>query len=459
MAIRAGGIGSGLDIEGLVAQLVAAEAEPVNARLNVKENELQSELSAYGTLKSALTSFQSSVTSLEGSTAFQVYNATSSNDSTFTVTAGSTAAAGNYDIEVTQLAQVAKVRSADFTDSDEVIGTGTLDITLDTDTFQITIDGTNNTLANIRDAINAASDNPGVTASLITVDTGTQLLLTSNQTGASNTITVAAVDDDGLDGFDLTRLDTASLVTVQPPLSAIIEVDSQVVTRDSNTFSDVISGVTFNLAQADPGTIETLTVATDITAMKEKVEGFVTSYNVLVGIMKGLSNYDVSTGVASALNGDSIVRGIQSQLRQTLFSGVSGGAFSNLTELGITLDDTGSLVSDSAVLNDKLTNNLADVEQFFTSETEGLAQAFTTALSGYQDADGILDFRTESIQSRLDGIDDDRDTLTRRMDGLEARLRSQFIAMDILVAQLQSVGSFLTSQLANLPEPNSINRN
>ena len=459
MAIRAGGIGSGLDIEGLVAQLVAAEAEPVNARLNVKENELQSELSAYGTLKSALTSFQSSVTSLEGSTAFQVYNATSSNDSTFTVTAGSTAAAGNYDIEVTQLAQVAKIRSADFTDSDEVIGTGTLDITLGVDTFQITIDGTNNTLANIRDEINAASDNPGVTASLITVDTGTQLLLTSNQTGASNTITVAAVDDDGLDGFDLTRLDTANLVTVQPPLSAIIEVDSQVVTRDSNTFSDVISGVTFNLAQADPGTIETLTVATDITAMKEKVEGFVSSYNVLVGIMKGLSNYDVSTGVSSALNGDSIVRGIQSQLRQTLFSGVSGGAFSNLTELGITLDDTGSLVTDSVVLNDKLTNNLADVEQFFTSETEGLAQAFTTALSGYQDADGILDFRTDSIQSRLDGIDDDRDTLTRRMDGLEARLRSQFIAMDILVAQLQSVGSFLTSQLANLPEPNSINRN
>jgi len=459
MAIRAGGIGSGLDIEGLVAQLVAAEAEPANARLNVKENELQSELSAYGTLKSALTTFQTSVTSLEGSTAFQVYNATSSNNETFTVTAGSTAAAGNYDIEVTQLAQVAKIRSADFTDSDEVIGTGTLDITLGVDTFQITIDGTNNTLANIRDEINAASDNPGVTASLITVDSGTQLLLTSNQTGASNTITVAAVDDDGVDGFDLTRLDSASLVTVQPPLSAIIELDSQTVTRDSNTFSDVISGVTFNLAQADPGTVETLTVSSDITAMKEKIESFVSNYNVLVGIMKGLSNYDVSTGVASALNGDSIVRGIQSQLRQTLFTGVSGGAFSNLTELGITLDDTGSLVTDSAELNDKLTNNLADVEQFFTSETEGLAQAFTTALSGYQDADGILDFRTESIQSRLDDVDDDRDTLTRRMAGLEARLRTQFIAMDILVSQLQSVGSFLTNQLANLPEPNSVNRN
>lgn len=459
MAIRAGGIGSGLDIESLVAQLVAAEAEPVNARLNVKENDLQSELSAYGTLKSALTTFQTSVTNLEGTSAFQVYNATSSNDSTFTATAGSTAAAGNYDIEVTQLAQVAKIRSADFTDSNEVIGTGTLDITLGADTFQITIDGTNNTLANIRDAINAASDNPGVTASLITVDTGTQLLLTSNQTGATNTITVAAVDDDGVDGFDLTRLDSASLVTVQPPLSAIIEVDSQTVTRDSNVFSDVISGVTFNLAQADPGTVETLTVSTDITAMKEKIDSFVSNYNVLVGIMKGLSNYDVSTGVSGALNGDSIVRGIQSQLRQTLFSGVSGGEFSNLTELGITLDDTGSLVTDSTVLNEKLTNNLANVEQFFTSETEGLAQAFTTALSGYQDADGILDFRTESIQSRLDGIDDDRDTLTRRMAGLEARLRSQFIAMDILVAQLQSVGSFLTSQLANLPEPNSINRN
>lgn len=301
MAIRAGGIGSGLDIEGLVSQLVAAEAEPANFRLNVKEQDLEAELSAYGTLKAALTSFQTSVTKLEGTDAFQVYDAASSDTTLFTATASSSAAAGNYDIEVTQLAQVAKIRSADFTDSSEVIGTGTLDLTLGADTFQITIDNSNNTLSNIRDAINSASDNPGITASLITVDSGTQLILTSDETGSSNTITVAAVDDDGADGFDLTRLDSASLVSMQPPLDAIIELDSQTVTRDSNSFSDVISGVTFNLAKADPGTVETLTITTNTSAIKDNIESFVTNYNALTGVMKGLSNYDVDTGVAGAL--------------------------------------------------------------------------------------------------------------------------------------------------------------
>jgi flagellar hook-associated protein 2 len=458
MAIRAGGIGSGLDIESLVAQLVSAEAEPANFRLNVKEQGLEAELSAYGTLKGALTTFQTSVTKLEGTDAFQVYDATSSDTTLFTATASSSAAAGNYDIEVTQLAQVAKLRSADFTDSSEVIGTGTLDLTLGADTFQITIDGTNNTLSNIRDAINAASDNPGITASLITVDSGTQLVLTSDDTGSANTITVAAVDDDGADGFDLTRLDSASLVSLQPPLDAIIEVDSQTVTRDSNSFSDVISGVTFNLAKADPGTVETLTITTNTSSIKANIESFVTNYNVLTGVMKGLSNYDADTGVAGALNGDSIVRGIQTQLRQSLFGGATGGLFSTLNDLGISLDDTGSLTTDSSVLDEKLANNLSDVEQFFSSET-GLAQSFTTALSGYQDDDGILESRTDGIDSRLDDIDDDRDSLTRRMDALEARLRSQFIAMDLIVAQLSSVGTFLTGALASLPKPNSINSN
>ncbi|NOQ81704.1 MAG: flagellar filament capping protein FliD [Methylophaga sp.] len=458
MAITAGGIGSGLDIEGLVSQLVAAEAGPATTRFNAKEVSIESELSAFGTLKSALSTFQASVTKLEDAESFQVFTATSSNESLFTSSAASGAVAGNYDIEVLQLAEVDKLRSGDFTASTDVVGTGTLDISLGAESFQLTIDGTNNTLADIRDAINAASDNPGITASLINVDSGTQLVLTSKEVGASNTISVVATDDDGLDGFDLGRLDSASLVSLQSASDAIIKVDTQTVTRSSNTFSDVVAGVTFNLAQAEPGTIETLSVVTDTATIKEDLESFVTNYNTLVGVMKGLSNFDASTGVSGALNGDSVVRGIQNQLRQTLFSSISGGALSNLSELGINIDDTGSLEINDSVLDEKLASELSDVEQFFSSAT-GLAQSFTTALSGYVDDDGILDGRTDSLQNKLDDIDDDRETLIRRMASLESRLRAQFIAMDIIVAQLNSTSSFLTSQLANLPKPNSINSN
>ena len=457
MAITAAGTGSGIDIEGLVSQLVAAEAEPTNSRFNRRETRLEAELSALGTLKSALSTFLDSASELQDLDTFQAYSATSSNESLFTVNADSTAVPGSYAIEVQQLASAEKARSAFFAASDEVMGTGTLDISLGSDSFQLTIDGTNNTLTGIRDAINGAESNPGITASLINVDAGTQLILTSNDVGASNTIAVTAIDGDGSDGFDLMRLDSANL-TVESGLDAIIKVDSQTVTRNSNSFSDVIAGVTFNLAKAEPGTIETLTVATDQQEIIGDIKKFVDNFNALSGVMEGLSNFDAETGVAGALNGDSVIRGIQSRLRDTLFAGATGGVFANLSELGITLDDTGNLNVDDAELADKVSTNLVAVRDFFASET-GVGQNFTSALAGYEDNNGILESRQDSVQSRLDRIDDDRDTLARRMDSLESRLRAQFTAMDILVAQLQSTGNFLTSQLASLPRPNSLNNN
>ncbi len=454
MPITASGIGSGLDISSLVSQLVAAESEPANDRLNAKEITLGSELSAYGTLKSALATFQSSVTKLEDESAFQVYTATSSNSEVFTSTADDSAVAGKYNIEVMQIAQSDKVRSADFTASTEVVGTGTLDISLGATSFQLTIDSNNNTLEGIRDAINSASDNPGITATLINVDSGTQLILSSDQVGASNTINVAAVDDDAGDGFDLARLDSANLISLQTAQDAIIKVDTQTVTRDSNSFSDVISGVTFSLAKAQPGTIETLTVASDNASIKKDVESFVSNYNKLIGVMKGLSKYDETTKVSGALNGDSIIRGIQTKLRQVISTTVDGSAFSNLSELGITLGDGGSYVIDDAKLNSSLANDLNDVQTFFSS-TSGMAQNFTSALAGYVDSDGIIDSRSDGLQSRLDSIDDSRDQLVRRMAAYEARISLQFTAMDILVSQLQSTGDFLTQQLAGLASLNS----
>jgi flagellar hook-associated protein 2 len=452
MPIIAGGIGSGLDIGGLVSQLVAAEAEPVNARLNRQETNFGSELSAFGTLKSALSAFQTSVTNLEKASTFQVYTPTSSNESVFTASTDNTAVAGNYSIEVVQLAHAEKLRSIDFTTSSEVVGTGTLDISLGASTFQLTIDSSNNTLTGIRDAINAATNNPGISASLISVDTGTQLILTSNEVGASNNISITAVDDAPTDGFDLTRLDSANLLTLQSASDAIIKVDSQTVTRNSNSFSDVLSGVTFNLVSAQAGVQQTLSVVSDTQKIKNDIQSFVTNYNTLVGVMKGLSNYDISTKVASPLNGDSVVRGIEGSLRQARSSIVSG-AFSNLSSLGITLGKSGSLTIDDVALDANIANNLSDVKQFFSSPN-GMAQTFSSAISGYVDNNGIIDIRRDGLQSRLDGIDDKRTTLDRRMTALEARLNAQFTAMDILVAQLKSTGDFLTQQLKNLPTIN-----
>jgi len=465
MAITAGGIGSGLDIEGLVSQLVAAEGQPALFRLDTKEARLQADLSAFGSLKSALSTFQDSVAALNDLEAFQARKAISSNSELFSASADSTAVAASYDIEVIQLAEAEKRRSGNFADDAEVVGTGTLDITLGADTFQLTIDGTNNTLAGIRDAINDATENPGVAASIINVDDGVggtiaRLVLTSDTVGATNTIGIV-VDDDDLTDADtsgLSQLATANLTTIQAAQDAKIEVDGQTATRSSNGFSDVISGVTFDLAKAEVGTVETLTVELDTGSVKGKVNTFVAAYNSLADTMKSLAAFDADSGAAGALQGDATLRSVQSQIRQTLTTAVSGLDTGTLTEIGVTTDETGHLKVDSEQLDSVLSSDFTSISQLFASEN-GLANTLDTLLDNYIGTTGSLNTRTEGLQTRIGLMSDDRERLDRRLSALDARYRAQFTAMDVLVGQLQALGGYLTQQLANLPKPNSVNSN
>ncbi len=464
MAITAGGIGSGLDIKSLVDQLVAAEGQPATFRLNRKEANFQADLSAYGTLKSALSTFQDSVKALDDVDAFQGRKAISSNSKTFTASAGTTAVAGSYDIEVTQLAEATKLRSADFTSATEVVGTGTLDISLGLDSFQITVDASNQTLEGVRDAINAASDNPGVAASIINVDDGSggtvsRLILTSDKIGSANSISITAADDDlnNTDANGLSRLATANLTTIQAAQDAIIFVDQQQVTRGSNSFDDVISGVSFTLKKADVGTTETLKIELDKGSVKTKVNSFVDSYNALVEAMGTLASYDKDAGASGPLVGDSVLRGIKSQIRNQMTSAVAGLDFGTLSEIGVTTKDSGKLSLDSTKFDKVMESDFTAVSQLFASEN-GLAKSLNNVIEGYVKSGGILSSRTEGLQTRISSLSDDREQLNRRLAALEKRYQAQFTAMDILVGQMKSTGDYLTSQLANLPKPNSIRK-
>jgi len=459
MAITTSGVGSGIDIESLVTRLIAAEAEPTTNRLNKKEATWQADLSAYGSLKSALSSFQSAVKSLNDPADFLGRTSTSSNTEVFSATADETAVPGKYDIEVIQLAESAKSRSGNFTSADEVVGTGSLAISLGATTFNITVDSENNTLAGLRDAINAASDNPGLTASIINVDGGSRLVLTSDKLGSANTISIVASDDDGLpvDNAGLSRLATVNLTTVQAALDAIINVDSQPVTRDSNTFSDVISGVKFTLDSALSGTVESLSIGLDKGSLIKNVNSFVKAYNSLADTMASLSSFNADTGAAGTLLGDSALRGVQNQIRQTLTSSISGLSFDSLVAIGITTNDNGNLEVDSSKLDSVMSTDYTAVSQLFSSEN-GLAKSLDSVLERYISSDGILTARQDGLQTNIDSLDGDRDQLNRRLASLDARYRAQFSAMDILVAQLTSLGDYMTQQLASLPEPNSINR-
>jgi flagellar hook-associated protein 2 len=433
----------------MVTKLVAAEGDPQTAQLTAKTTSVNADLTAIGTLKSALYAFQTSVQGLEGVSAFQANTATSSNTAVLTATADGSAAVGNYSLTVDQLAQSAEMRSGDFTNATALTGAGTLAISLGASSFNISTDSTT-TLTGLRDAINQASGNPGITASIITVDTGSQLLLTSNKMGAANTISINATATTPSSPNDLTRLATANLTAVKTPVDAIIHLDGQQVTRQSNSFSDVIPGVT--LALSTPSAMPTtLTIAADPAATTSKVQSFINAYNSLANTMGGLSNYNATTQTASQLFGDPILQGVQNQIHQALSNPVSGiTGFSTLAEIGITTDSTGALVLDSTKFNSIMASNPAGISTLFASGS-GLAMRMDSLLTNQLSVVGPLSTRVSSDNTQITGIANQQTQLNARLAQLNSQYLAQFNAMDALVGQLQNTSNALTSMLANLP--------
>jgi len=451
MALTSSGIGSGLDIDSLVTQLVRAEGAAPSSRLNKREATYQANLSAIGQLKSVLSEFKTSLESLSDANELVPRTAKSSDSDLFTVSAGETAVAGTYDIEVLSLAQAAKVRSGNFTDADtEKVGTGTLDISLGADTFQLILDSNNNTLEGIRDAINAASDNPGITASIINVDAGSQLVLNSNKIGVANTITVAATDNDALDGLDLTRLDSVNLTDAQVAQDASFKLDGQLVTKGSNSFSDVISGVTINLKKESAGVIESLEVSLNKDLVALKVKGFVDSYNALTDELKGLSSYNPETKDAGPLQGDPVLRGVQSALRNVLGDTIDDLAYGNVVTLGIRTDESGHYKIDSEQLESIIDADFTVISKLFSGEG-GLASKLDSVLDSYLSSTGSIETRTESIKNGIKDVEGDRKTLSLRIEAIEKRYRAKFSAMDLLLGQLQNTSTYLAQQLKGLP--------
>ncbi len=463
------GIGSGLDISGLVSQLVAAEGDPAKARLNTRQQTASAQLSALGTLKSALTSLQSSLKGLSGQTGFQATKASSSDEALFTASAADQASAGQYQVEVLRLAQRHKLGS-DIIDSTQTFG-GTagdqLVIAAGGDSFTLDLSA-GKTLSAIRDSINAAADNPGIVATLVKVDdTHQALMLTAADTGSAKAVTVSET----LAASPSLSFDTANLAADGTPLAdtalldSAVRIDGIAVTRAGNQLTDVIEGLTIDLHKADPGTQTTpgtratLGVSRDTESAASAVAAFVGQYNALANTLTQVSGFKGVGAAQPALYGDAGTRGIASRLRVELGRTLSGldGAFSNLAEIGIATGTDGKLTLNNTALNAALAKDAAGVGALFAS-ADGFATRIGGLIDSYVKSGGTLDAGTSGAQSRLDRISDSREALDRRLNGLQARYLKQYTAMDTLVGQLQSTGSFLTQQfaaLSNLTKSNS----
>jgi len=456
MSISSPGIGSGIDIGSLVTKLVNAEGAAKNSRLNLREGEYQSDISAYGSLKSSLTGFQSAVKGLQDITEFQVRSASSSDSDVFTATADKTASDSQYSVEVVQLAQAHKlITSTGFAETDAV-GAGTLTLGQDGNAFSITVSATD-TLSDVQEAINSATDNTGLTASIINVDDGLggteqKLIFTADKTGLDDAITITAADDDGdnADATGLSRLVNAQLDTPAAALDGQIKVDGQLVSSADDTYSGVVTGVT--ITAVSEGAEETLSVSEDKDNIRSKIDEFVTSYNDLVKTFKGLGTYDAASQKGGLLVGDSVLRGIETAIRKEISAPVAGlsGDFNTLAALGITTDESGKLSVDSTKLDKALDANYDQIGEFFAGST-GLSKALDKTIEGYIGSSGIIESRTDGLQTRIESITEQREALERRLQAVESRLMKQFSVMDQLVSSLKNQSNFLTQQLANLP--------
>lgn len=455
-SISSPGIGSNLDVNGLVTQLIAADKQPLQDQIDSQRSRVQTQLSAIGTLKSLLSSMQGTLSTLADGSVFGKRLATSADATVYSASADATAAPGSYDIEVINLAAAQKLQSGPYADSSTAVGTGTLMLKVGSSTLALSIDSTNNTLAGIRDAINNASGNPGVSATIVTGSDGAHLMLTATKTGVANAFTVTASGGDG--GLAALGYDPGNgvnnLTVVTAAKDASVKIDGLAVSSATNTVTGAIDGVTLNLASASPGKTNTLTVAQDTAAITTAINAFVASYNGYVAAAKQLSSYDSTSGQSGALLGDSTLLSISSQLSQRLGAvvGGSGDAYRALGDIGISFQTDGTLQVDSGKLSGALAANPSQVAALF-SGSNGYGASLNSLFSGYLDSNGVLDSRTQSLNSQSKDLDDQQTTLDARMSAQEAMYRAQFTALDTLLSSMKTTSSFLTQQLANMPLP------
>jgi flagellar hook-associated protein 2 len=469
--ISSTGIGSGLDVAGLVSQLMAVEQAPITA-LDKKEASFQAKLSTYGTLKSSMAALQTAAKAIATSSALTPVKANVADATILGAAVGTNAVAGTYDIAVEQLAQSQKLKTGTGYDAtSSLVGAGTITFSLgDYDAgamkdFPAITTTSTTTLADLRDQINAG--NMGVSAAIINDGTQNYLTLTSNSTGVASAMKITATGDASLTtlmAYDGTAAGSDNMGQIVEAKDAIIVVDTVRITKSSNTITDAIEGVTLNLtkptsvasvdANGDPTSYATtrMTLSRDTSSVQTAIQAFVTAYNETSAAMKEATAFDTATGKAATLNGDSTIRSFQTQLRNIFSTPVAGApdGMSLLSDVGIAFQKDGTLAIDATKFVAANTDPSKDLSQLFatTDSSKGYGYQMDVLIGSLLSPVGQLVGQTNSVSKSIKAIDTQRETITARLADVEKRYRAQFSALDTLVASLTTTSNFLTQQLA-----------
>ncbi|MCG7371260.1 MULTISPECIES: flagellar filament capping protein FliD [Pseudomonas] len=456
------GIGTGIDTKSIVTALVNAEKAPKQNQIDTQTKKTQTTLSAIGSLKSALETFQSALDKLNTTSSFVGLSAKSSDEKVATVTSSNSAVNGSYKLNVSNLASSSKVATQVMATDATTSAAGKLTITQGSasgtgTSYDIDIPA-GASLTGVRDAINQQLQTKGITANILSDANGSRLVLSSTTTGAGTDLSISTQDSAlssfQVDGTVQTKDANGNLVSGfvdARPKDASFTIDGLAMTSASNTLDKTISGLTVNLVSTGSSTVE---VSTDKEGLKKSVQTFVDAYNALISTTSSLTKVSSTvsssstTTSAAALTGDATVRSLLSDIRNELVNTQSSSStgISMLSQLGIMTKQDGTLEVNSTKLDKALTENYSAVSGFFTGDT-GILKRLDNKVDSYTASKGILDNRKTSLQSTLDSLSDQQDALDLRIENLQTALSAKYNAMDSLVAQLNATSTSVLTTL------------
>lgn len=461
--ISSPGIGSGLDVQSIVSQLVSIERAPIR-QLQTQANTLQTRLSLYGTIKSQIAALGDAASRLSSSASWGQVTANSSSPAV-NVTAGANAIAGNYTLEVQQLAR-AQSTVSQAVPQGAGIGSGTLTIELGSwsgSTFtgsgataiDVDILPGEDTLAEVAARINAAD--AGVSASVLRDASGERLMIQSRETGETSGFRISANDDDGNDGdaAGLSRLaydgvSAGGSTLAQSALNAQLTINGVALSTASNRLQDTLPGLTMQLTQTTSQPV-LVSVTTDSESIRNDIQAFVDAYNTVNTTLSNALKYDEATRQGGPLQGDSTATGLQNALRGMMRSITDSAPFTRLVDVGIELQSGGALAIDASKL-DAAMADLGGLQDLFSANTGNpLTQGFGLKLRDFADGvnniGGSLSNRSEALQSALERNSRDQERLEERVGRSERRLLAQYTALDTKLAGLNGLSAFVNQQV------------
>lgn len=471
--ITSTGIGSGLDVNSIVSQLVALERRPID-QLKAEASDLDARLSSFGRIQSNLDSLRNAARTLTDTSTWNAASGASSDGSAVGVTVSAGSSPGSYAVNVTALATAQMNASTAVAGATTPLGQGTLTIDIgtwadDLSTFtpksgsssvSITIGPGEDTLEKVRDKINNTSG-LAVRATIVNDASGARLVMQSRATGAENGFRVQVADDDAVDddsaGLSRLAYDPANGVDVghrnQPATNAKATINGLAVESATNVMANVIDGVSLTLAKKTTGPVD-VTVSRDTASMRKSIDTFVGAYNDLVKLLRDQTRYDAASKSAGTLQGDRTAIAILGQLRSAMGeSSTASSVFGRASDIGLSIQTDGTIKTTGSKL-DSAMGNLAELQKFFAtsatlSSANGLADRLRKLSDSMISTDGALPSRQDGLRKLKTSNSDRQQVLEDRVAATEKRLRKQYQTLDANMARLSSLQNYVGQQVAN----------